>query len=238
MRERVDVNRCCTSENRSCATSRTRALVGPGSICRIGCSLRRAPGATHRGRTWGRYTEKREAAEHAFQQKLMDAELLGSGIPEFGNGREVIEPSLWELLEIQYFYFDEAPSEGRKYEKLEFFEISAIPLNIRLIPEWLDGELGARGYVEFRHDRDYRHVSLRGIDYTLSDLHSKIVKLLHQAFLRGEEWQHGVKVLGEAGSRQFKMGDVLKSRDDWQSLIESDGKGMYRLKIRLDETAS
>jgi hypothetical protein len=186
----------------------------------------------------GRYTEKREAAEHAFQQKLMDAELLGSGIPEFGNGREVIEPSLWELLEIQYFYFDEARSEGRKYEKVEFFEISAIPLNIRLIPEWLDGELGARGYVEFRHDRDYRHVSLRGIDYTLSDLHSKIVKLLHQAFLRGEEWQHGVKVLGEAGSRQFKMGDVLKSRDDWQSLIESDGKGMYRLKIRLDETAS
>ena len=79
---------------------------------------------------------------------------------------------------------------------------------------------------------------LRGIDYTLSDLHSKIVKLLHEAFLRGEEWQHGAKILEQAGSLQFKMSDVLKARDDWQSLIESDGKGMYRLKIRPDDTPS
>ncbi len=36
-------------------------------------------------------------------------------------------------------------------------------------------------------------------------------------------------VLGEAGSRSLKMSDIFKSKKGWPLLIESNGRGAYRL---------
>ena len=45
----------------------------------------------------------------------------------------------------------------------------------------------------------------------------------------GEPWQSGKAILAAAGSRSLKMSDVFKSKKNWRLLIESDGRGAYRL---------
>jgi len=52
---------------------------------------------------------------------------------------------------------------------------------------------------------------------------------LHEAARRGEPWQSGKAILSAAGSKSLKMSDVFKSQKQWRSLIESNGRGNYRL---------
>lgn len=177
------------------------------------------------------YSRKREALEAAFKEKLIDGEILAVGIATDSDRQEIMHPSIWELLEIDYGMCGDAVGANRKYEKLEFFEPSAIPLNVRSIPDWLAEEIAASGQNAFRHDPTYRHVSLNGIVFTLGPIHSKVVKLLHEAALENDPWQNGKTILERAGSTQSKMVDVFKSRKDWLTFIESDGRGMYRLRI-------
>ncbi len=180
------------------------------------------------------YRSKRQAIEAAFTELLADGTFFGSGIPKYGQSREVIHPTLWDVVFVA-FQFEEVVGQGRTFYKPEFFDLTALPLNIRSIPDWLDAELGALGLNNFRHDGEYRHVVLNGLDFTLSPLHAKVVALLHQAWLDGEPWRNGAEVLEQAGSAQLKMVDVFKSRSDWRSLIDSDGKGMYRLRFEPRE---
>lgn len=177
------------------------------------------------------YQKLREAADQAFKELLSNADIIGSGIPEGGSGRIPIEPSLWDILEIDYEFF-EAIGEHRKFEKIEFFELPVVPSNVRTTPKWLDNALGQRGHHAFRHDRDYRHISLHGIDYRLSPQLAKIVRILHDARVEdGNGWRNGKKLLEAVGSSQSKMSDVLKTKKGGRSIIESDGNGMYRLAI-------
>lgn len=184
------------------------------------------------------YQNCRAAAEKVFNEQLSDAQIIGSGIPDGGSGRIPIDPSLWDILEIDYEFY-EAVGEDRNFKKLEFFQLSAVPLNIRTTPKWLDDLLGQHGYNSFRHTEDYRHVALHGIDYALSPLLAKIVRILHLARLEdGHGWRNGKQVLELAGSTQLKMNDVLKDRKDSKALIQSDGKGMFCLAVEPPPDAS
>jgi hypothetical protein len=177
------------------------------------------------------YQNLRAAAEKAFNEELSEARFIGSGIPDGGSGRMPIDPSLWDILDIDYEFY-EANGEHRRFAKLEFFELSAVPVNIRTTPKWLDDLLGQQGYNSFRHTEDYRHVWLHGVAYALPSLLADIVRVLHIAHLKdGNGWRHGKQVLELAGSAQYKMSDVLKDRKDGKALIQSDGKGMYRLAV-------
>jgi len=183
------------------------------------------------------YQKLREAAEKALNEQLLEAQIIASGIPEGGSGRVPIDPSLWDILEIDY-EFHEAVAEHRKFAKLEFFE-SAVPENIRATPKWLDDLLGEHGYNSFRHTVDYRHVWLHGIAYTLGPLLADIVRLLHHSRRQdGNGWRNGKRILEAVGSSQIKMSDVLKDRKDGKALIQSDGKGMYRLALEPPSHAS
>ncbi|MBR1235585.1 hypothetical protein JQ611_26455 [Bradyrhizobium sp. AUGA SZCCT0182] len=67
----------------------------------------------------------------------------------------------------------------------------------------------------------------------------KQVRLLHLARLGdGHGWRNGKQVLELAGSAQFKMNDVLKGRKDGKALIQSDGKGMFRLALEAPPETS
>jgi hypothetical protein len=179
------------------------------------------------------YVRKRDAVEHAFRELLQEGTVLGSGIDKWGGGREVIHPSLWELLEIDYGCFGDAVGDGRQYEKVEFFDRMAIPLNV-VIPDWLAAELAPADVSVFRPDRTYQHVWFDGIEFRFGPVQAKVVEFLHKAVLAGDPWQHGPRVLEQAGSKQIKLGDVFKSQEGWRRLIKSDHRGMYRLGI--DET--
>jgi hypothetical protein len=41
----------------------------------------------------------------------------------------------------------------------------------------------------------------------------------------------GKLILGEAGSSSTRMSDVFKSQPHWRRLIDSDGRGRYRLRV-------
>lgn len=176
------------------------------------------------------YNAKREAIEVAFIGKLVDGEIFGSGIAP-GRRREVIHPSIWELLTIDYALFGDAVGENRKYEKLEFFELPAIPQNVWDIPDWLADKPAMPSPAAFTHSSDYRHATLGGIKFVFGSIQANVIKVLHQAALTPDCWRDGKAILKDAGSKQLKVVDVFKSKIHWRDLIESDGRGKYRLRI-------
>jgi hypothetical protein len=174
------------------------------------------------------YKQKREALETAFRQKLIDIELAASGISNWIGRREVIDPSTWEIVQIDYGLFGDAVGENIKYEKLEFFEPSAIPLNVRLIPEWLAQPQPSLETAQLIADDAYEHVTFKGIRFTFGPIQAKVVKLLHEASKAGQ-WSSGKMILGKAGAGTTRMHDAFKSQLRWRELVDSDGRGKYRI---------
>ena len=83
----------------------------------------------------------------------------------------------------------------------------------------------------FRHSPDYGEVTLNGEVYLFTGfLQRDVVRLLHEAARRDEPWQFGKAVLPAAGSDDMKMGNLFRRHPCWSALIESNGRGLYRLK--------
>ena len=91
------------------------------------------------------------------------------------------------------------------------------------------GAAGVKQSNAFHASADYHHVRCNGYEFQLGPIQAQVVRILHAAARRGEPWQSGKAVLGEAGSRSLKMSDIFKSKKDWPLLIESNGRGAYRL---------
>ena len=81
----------------------------------------------------------------------------------------------------------------------------------------------------FQATPDYRAVVIAHRAFKLGPIQAKIVELLHRAACDGVPWQSGKVILTRAGSRCLRMQDVFKSQPGWRELIESDGRGAYRL---------
>lgn len=91
------------------------------------------------------------------------------------------------------------------------------------------GAAGVKQTNAFHTSADYHHVRCNGHRFQLGPIQAQVVRILHAAARRGEPWQSGKAVLGEAGSRSLKMSDVFKSKKDWPLLIELNRRGAYRL---------
>jgi len=81
----------------------------------------------------------------------------------------------------------------------------------------------------FSASSDYHEVRCGGHQFRLGPIQAQVVRALHEAARRGEAWQSGKAILSAAGSKSLKMSDVFKSQKQWRSLIESNGRGNYRL---------
>jgi hypothetical protein len=101
-------------------------------------ALKRYTGTPEGVRRHAEANRRRETVEAAFLERVRSGEILASAIAEPGDAREIVSLAAWELLEIDY-EFDILLSESRRYEKPEFFEPSAIPLNITHVPDWVSG---------------------------------------------------------------------------------------------------
>lgn len=170
-----------------------------------------------------------EELERKLQQKLLDAVVIASGVRKHTLHREAIDPSLWDVLEVDY-ELEDINGDGVIFEHPEFFEPNAIPVNIRDIPNWL-AELTAGTTPRFQASPDYRHVSLGDHSFTLGPLQAKVVGLLHEAAQTDNPWRSGKQLLGQAGSEQQKLGSLFKKVKDWRKLIDVDDRGAYSLKL-------
>jgi len=91
------------------------------------------------------------------------------------------------------------------------------------------GAVGTNNARAFHASADYHRIRCNGHEFQLGPIQAQVVRILHAAAQRGEPWQSGKAVLGEAGSRSLKMSDIFKSKKAWPLLIESNGRGAYRL---------
>ena len=172
------------------------------------------------------WKRRRGPLEEALDDKLQTGELIASGIPEFGDRREVIHFSLWALVWIDYS-FSEIVGGGRRYRCAEIFDRNTIPLNLDHAPAW------AMRAAEFSADAGYRHVTLRGSRITLGRKQAEIIKALHEASAGDDPWRAGAELLARAGSRSEHLREVMK---DKMALIELDGRGLYRLNVSSGAT--
>jgi hypothetical protein len=78
---------------------------------------------------------------------------------------------------------------------------------------------------------DFREVRTAGLLFNLGPVQARVVKRLHEAATSSNPWCEGKLILGEAGSSSTRMADVFKSKPHWRRLIDSDGRGRYRLRV-------
>ena len=91
-----------------------------------------------------------------------------------------------------------------------------------------DGQTPEQGFI---HTVGYREVRSRGFCFQLGAIQADVVQALHAAAQAGQPWENGKNLLTAAGSRSLKMVDVFKSKPEWRELIQSDGRGNYRLRF-------
>jgi hypothetical protein len=90
---------------------------------------------------------------------------------------------------------------------------------------------GRTGRPVFHYINDYTEIRLGDRIFSLGPVQSRIVRTLHQAALTGDPWCIGKAALHQAGSGCTRLSDSFKSQPNWRQLIESDGKGRYRLRL-------
>jgi hypothetical protein len=80
--------------------------------------------------------------------------------------------------------------------------------------------------------QDYRRVCFGGKVYYFGPIQAKVIRALHAAAMNGDPWCSGKALLAASGAKSRKMADVFKSKPDYCDVIESNGRGHYRLALR------
>ncbi len=186
------------------------------------------------------YAEARKALEEQLRALLLPGTVLASGIREGDDGRSVIKPSLWKIADFCPD-FDDVYANAFKFEEVEYFLATEVPVNIEELPDWLpkyghsstdEAQLTAEMLAMFKHSADYRRVSVGDSTFRFGALQARVIRELHAASQRGEPWCIGKNVLKDIGSSSANLGMLFKSNPAWQRLIESDEHGNYRLRLR------
>ena len=80
-------------------------------------------------------------------------------------------------------------------------------------------------------NNNYQNIQIGDQSYRLGGIQAKVIRKLHQAALAGEPWIHSKMLLSEAGSTCPRLRDIFRAQPIWKALIESDGRGYYRLNL-------
>lgn len=85
-------------------------------------------------------------------------------------------------------------------------------------------------------DPTFRNICYQGKHYRFGDVQAAVLRLLYEATLAGTDWQNGKKLLESAGSRSFTVSNIFKRNKIWRQLVESDGRGLFRLNKKFLES--
>ena len=177
------------------------------------------------------YARALEALREQLRAVLIEGEVLASGIRNGSDGRNVIKPSLWEDMEFSDD-FDEFYANGMIFTKPQYFTATDIPANIEERPIWLTKHLTeSRTSLYFQHDHDYSHVSVGDVSFVFGPLQAAAIRKLHAAYKTGESWVFGKTILRDINSNSTNIRELFRSNLNWESLVQSDRRGKYRLKL-------
>ena len=82
---------------------------------------------------------------------------------------------------------------------------------------------------------DYKEVLVDGKSYHFGPVQADIAKQLHEASKGNNPWVHGKTLLAQSGSQAMRFQDVFKNKKGWRTIIESDGRGYYRLHSKTQQ---
>jgi len=151
---------------------------------------------------------------------------------------DLLERDAFEVLRFGEAEVHDLHVEGDAYATL--IEPTA---TITVRPEDLLVRRAERDAVEARHDltpsgsadlrqfHDYRQVRIGSLAFTFGPFQAEVVRRLHAAAKAGTPWCMGKAILADAGAASTRMVDIFKSQKHWRELIDSDGRGKYRLRI-------
>lgn len=89
--------------------------------------------------------------------------------------------------------------------------------------------------ANIRVHNDYKEVLVGNSTYHFGQVQADIVKQLHDASKSSDPWVHGKTLLNHSGSQAMRFQDVFKNKKGWRDIIESDGRGHYRLKLKAKQ---
>ncbi len=82
---------------------------------------------------------------------------------------------------------------------------------------------------------DYKEMLVDGKSYHFGPVQADITKQLHEASKSENPWVHGKTLLARSGSQAMRFQDVFKNKKGWRTIIESDGRGYYRLNSKTKQ---
>ena len=121
---------------------------------------------------------------------------------------------------------------GRLRHELAWQQLPATAL-LRLVagPTEVEALALAARQDSFSHSDDYAHVRLRDDEFTLTEPQSTVIRILHEAFLRGAPDVRWTKIVAEIATSPPNMRDVFKTVEGWRNLVVSRRRGSYRLNL-------
>lgn len=184
------------------------------------------------------YSRRRDALEKTFEEKLKQAHVFCSGIPERTASRTIINPSTWDVLWVDYDFYS-VSGNGLIFKAAEFFEAEHLPRNVTDVPDWFGAYQKRQQWTEefVAVDASYRRVVIRGEEFGLSDLQAAVVRTLHEASRTPDPWCVSKQIVKAAGSGQNKIVDLFRDKPGWRSLIEVLQNGRCRLNLRSRGTS-
>jgi len=100
----------------------------------------------------------------------------------------------------------------------------------RVERQWLASR-ASDGTGPFGHSADYRAVHMHDRKFTLGPKQAGVIQYLHRAHMLGQPWCSGRDLLEHVGSDGDRLRDLFGTGEKWNTLILSDGRGLYRLAI-------
>lgn len=191
------------------------------------------------------YARRRKPLEEALHGKLAAGELAASVLPAVRGPqtpREIVRPGLFNDAELAWD-IDEIVGMRIRLKNPEIFDPREVPLNVWDLPDWYNAAFGIEKATEaalpraaaepFVHASGYRYVELRSVGFSLSPTQARVIRCLHQAYMKGSPWVSTRDLLSAANSSSEKVAHIFRrhTAPHWTTLIGSDGRGNYWLRI-------
>jgi hypothetical protein len=191
------------------------------------------------------YCRRRKPLEDELLRKLRGGELIASATherPSPTDPRFVVSPETFDRVGFEWDWPDVMTGIGISIHNVEIFSPDEVPLNVdpEHLPAWLRRATSGREQPMqaappqadiFWHDSGYRHVRLRGREYSLTQTQAEIVEVLHAAYLSGDPWRHVEQLRHAVKFESPKLAQIFRRLRDWQELILSDRRGRYKLNL-------
>lgn len=87
-------------------------------------------------------------------------------------------------------------------------------------------------------DPTFKIVTHEGVEHRMGNIQADVLRQLCESAKHGSPWQHGKQLLHLAGSQSYSLSNLFKHKPIWKELIESDGRGLYRIKPSLGDVVS